>query len=41
MDLDVTALDMLPAEEESQLYPCQVTCSGLTCFKTCPGYTYA
>ncbi|MEV7010254.1 ALQxL family class IV lanthipeptide [Streptosporangium sp. NPDC051022] len=33
MELDITALDLLPAEE-SQLYPCQVTCS-----KTCHGYT--
>ncbi|MEV7010252.1 ALQxL family class IV lanthipeptide [Streptosporangium sp. NPDC051022] len=36
MDLDITALDMLPAEEESQLYPCKITCvprtcAGLTC----------
>ncbi|WP_424530269.1 ALQxL family class IV lanthipeptide [Sphaerisporangium viridialbum] len=40
MELDVNALDMLPASEEPQLYPCQVTCppggtcGGRTCFIT-------
>ncbi|MEV0968368.1 ALQxL family class IV lanthipeptide [Microtetraspora glauca] len=27
MELDVTALDMLPASQEVGLYPCAVTCS--------------
>ncbi|MFF4412973.1 ALQxL family class IV lanthipeptide [Streptosporangium sp. NPDC001559] len=31
MELDITALDLLPAEEESPLYPCQVTCYPRTC----------
>ncbi|MEV7908568.1 ALQxL family class IV lanthipeptide [Streptomyces anulatus] len=39
MELDITALDMLPAQEESQLYPCQVTCGGKSCAHTCTGPT--
>lgn len=26
MELDIKALDMLPAQAESDLYPCDVTC---------------
>ncbi|GAA4213775.1 ALQxL family class IV lanthipeptide [Microbispora amethystogenes] len=36
MELDVKALDMLPASEESELYPCQITCAG---GRTCGGWT--
>ncbi|MFD0890707.1 hypothetical protein ACFQ08_39695 [Streptosporangium algeriense] len=31
MELDITALDMVPAVEEEGLYPCQITCDGPTC----------
>ncbi|MFI6291305.1 ALQxL family class IV lanthipeptide [Nonomuraea sp. NPDC050790] len=31
MELDVTALDMIPAVEEERLYPCSITCEGITC----------
>ncbi|MER7212766.1 hypothetical protein ABT340_37385 [Streptosporangium sp. NPDC000239] len=39
MELDITALDLLPAAaEESQLYPCKGTCpntcAGHTCWET-------
>ncbi|MFC3979394.1 ALQxL family class IV lanthipeptide [Streptosporangium jomthongense] len=34
MELDITALDMLPAQEESPLYPCKETCPR-TCARTC------
>ncbi|MEV7010253.1 ALQxL family class IV lanthipeptide [Streptosporangium sp. NPDC051022] len=30
MELDITALDLLPAEE-SRLYPCKITCVPRTC----------
>ncbi|MEU0487323.1 ALQxL family class IV lanthipeptide [Streptosporangium sp. NPDC006013] len=31
MELDVQALDMLPAQTESQLYPCDITCLKRSC----------
>ncbi|GAA4213771.1 ALQxL family class IV lanthipeptide [Microbispora amethystogenes] len=31
MELDINALDMLPVPEESELYPCQFTCTRWTC----------
>ncbi|MGW0587024.1 ALQxL family class IV lanthipeptide [Streptosporangium sp. NPDC002607] len=39
MELDIDALDMLPAVKEAQLYPCTVTCTvtcddGVTCIIT-------
>ncbi|MER7212765.1 ALQxL family class IV lanthipeptide [Streptosporangium sp. NPDC000239] len=39
MELDITALDLLSAEEESQLYPCRNTCYPRTCSYTCE-YTF-
>ncbi|MEV7010257.1 ALQxL family class IV lanthipeptide [Streptosporangium sp. NPDC051022] len=39
MELDIAALDRLPAEEEALLYPCQVTCGGKSCQHTCTGPT--
>ncbi|MET8052420.1 ALQxL family class IV lanthipeptide [Streptosporangium sp. NPDC005286] len=30
MELDIDALDMLPAAKETQLYPCSLTCT-VTC----------
>ena len=35
MDLDVTALEMLPADEEEGLMFCWWTCLGQTCQITC------
>ena len=35
MDLDVTALEMLPADEEEGLGFCWITCLGRTCSITC------
>ncbi|WP_344982443.1 ALQxL family class IV lanthipeptide [Streptosporangium fragile] len=37
MELDITALDMLPAAEESKLKDCNVTCGLHT--GTCSGQT--
>ncbi|MGW0587023.1 ALQxL family class IV lanthipeptide [Streptosporangium sp. NPDC002607] len=34
MELDIDALDMLPAAKETQLYPCEITCT-----YTCKGTT--
>ncbi|GII54299.1 hypothetical protein Pth03_26880 [Planotetraspora thailandica] len=31
MELDINALDMLPATGESQLWPCAPTCNPYTC----------
>ncbi|MER6008601.1 ALQxL family class IV lanthipeptide [Nonomuraea angiospora] len=31
MEIDIKALDMLPAAEESWLYPCTLSCFGMTC----------
>lgn len=36
MELDIDALDRMPAADESPLYPCHgVTCTGKTCTNTC------
>ncbi|MEV7010256.1 ALQxL family class IV lanthipeptide [Streptosporangium sp. NPDC051022] len=41
MDLDVTALDMLPAREESRLYPCHYSCDHTAhCQYSCETTTY-
>ncbi|MFI7536388.1 ALQxL family class IV lanthipeptide [Streptosporangium sp. NPDC049376] len=40
MELDITALDMLPAQEESPLYPCNNTCSPRTCGTNHPTCLY-
>ncbi|MEW9551185.1 hypothetical protein [Nonomuraea sp. NPDC050783] len=38
MDLDVVALDLLPATQRTGLYPCQVTCA---CTRVCPTWVEA
>ncbi|MEV7010259.1 ALQxL family class IV lanthipeptide [Streptosporangium sp. NPDC051022] len=35
MELDITALDMLPSPEESRLYPCECTCTISTILAEC------
>ncbi|WP_196443410.1 ALQxL family class IV lanthipeptide [Planomonospora sp. ID67723] len=44
MELDINALEMLPATEETQLRDCNSTCEVniRTCFNSCngSGYTY-
>jgi hypothetical protein len=36
MELDVQALDLLPAQVESALYPCDITCQS---YRTCATFT--
>ncbi|MFI6741570.1 ALQxL family class IV lanthipeptide [Nonomuraea sp. NPDC050451] len=35
MEIDIKALDMLPAAEESSLWPCLITCEVKTCKDSC------
>ncbi len=35
MEIDVKALDMLPAVKESSLWPCLITCEVGTCDDSC------